>query len=407
MTVPTLTMPVRSAYLAFGTFGWLWGTWGAALPAVRDQAGLDQGRLGVALLCIGLGALPAMLLTGRAVDRSGGSVVAVALVLMAACGVAVSVGATSGTSLAVLLLLLGATSGAADVGVNAVAGAAERAAGRPVLTRAHGVFSTAVVASSLLTGGVQAVGLPVSVAFAVVVVLAVHSGVALWSLRPPPQDGRTAPAVTTRGLGRSAWMLPLVAVGLIGAMAFAVENAHQSWSAIFLADELAVAGGLTAAAPAVFAGVAAVTRFAVGAFARLPAGPVLTGGALLAAVGSLTLARAESTTPALLGLAVAAAGTSVLFPTLLRTALADIRPDLRGRATSAVAATAYLGFVLGPVGVGALAGTVGLRDAIVGVAALAATVVLLAWPVAGWAARAVGRTGEDVSRRTRPPSPGR
>ena len=407
MAVAVSRMPVRPAYLAFCTFGWLWGTWGAALPAVRDQAGLDQGRLGAALLCIGLGALPAMLLIGRAVDRFGGRVVAVALVLMAACGVAVSVGATSGTSLAVLLLLLGATSGAADVGINAVAGAAERATGRPVVTRAHGVFSTAVVASSLLTGGVQAVGLPVSVAFAVVVVLAAHSGAALWPLAPATDDEQPVAAATARGLGEPAWVLPLVAVGLVGALAFAVENAHQSWCAIFLADELAVAALLTAAAPAVFAGVAAVTRFAVGASARLPAGPLLTGGALLAAVGSLTLARAASTPPALLGLALAAAGTSVLFPTLLRTALADVRPELRGLATSAVAATAYLGFVLGPVGVGALAGAAGLRDAIIGVAALAAAAVVLAWPVAGWAASAVGRAGDDVSRRTRPPSRGR
>src|SRR4051795_185107 len=150
----------RPTYLAFAAFGSLWGAWGAALPAVRDAAGVSEGQLGTALLCIGAGALPAMLLTGRAVDRFGGRVVAITLVLMASCGMAVATAARSGTSLAVLLLLLGATSGAADVGNNAVAGAAERAAGRPVLTRAHGVFSTAVVAGALLTGGIQAAGLP-------------------------------------------------------------------------------------------------------------------------------------------------------------------------------------------------------------------------------------------------------
>src|SRR3954462_9255321 len=127
----------RPTYLAFAAFGSLWGAWGAALPAVRDAAGVSEGRLGTALLCIGAGALPAMLLTGRAVDRVGGRVVAITLVVMAACGVAGAAAPRSGASLAVLLLLLGATSGAPDVGNNAVAGAAERITGRAGVARAH------------------------------------------------------------------------------------------------------------------------------------------------------------------------------------------------------------------------------------------------------------------------------
>jgi len=46
--------------------------------------------------------------------------------------------------------------------------------------------------------------------------------------------------------------------------------------------------------------------------------------------------------------------------------------------TSAVATTAHLGFLFGPVYVGVLSGAVGLRDAMVGVAALAAAFALLA-----------------------------
>jgi hypothetical protein len=43
-------------------------------------------------------------------------------------------------SLRVGLAFVGATSGAADVAMNAVAGRAEEIAGRPVITRAHGIF---------------------------------------------------------------------------------------------------------------------------------------------------------------------------------------------------------------------------------------------------------------------------
>ncbi|TYP88883.1 MFS transporter [Blastococcus xanthinilyticus] len=387
MTRATPAVAARPAYLGFAAFGALWGIWGAALPALRDAAGLTEGQLGMALLCIGAGALPAMLLTGRAVDRFQGRVVALALTLMAVAGVAVATAADDLLSLAVLALALGATSGAADVGINAVAGAAERAAGRPVLTRAHGVFSTAVVAGALGTGAIEGAGLPVAVAFGLAVVAALVAAGPLWRVRLATGDEPDAAAGPGTLQGRS-WALPLVVIGLVGALAFAVENAHQSWSAVFLADELSVGSGLTAAAPAIFAGVAAATRFAVGASGRLPAGPLLTAGATAAAAGSLLLASASTPVVALAGLALAAAGTSVLFPTLLREALRGVRAEMRGRATSAVATTAYLGFVLGPVYVGVLAAAAGLRTAVVGIAALAGVTAVIAWPVARWSRRA-------------------
>jgi hypothetical protein len=340
------------------------------------------------------------------VDRFGGRVVALALVLMAVAGVAVATAARGGTSLAVLLLLLGATSGAADVGNNAVAGAAERALGRPVLTRAHGVFSTAVVAGALVTGGIEAAGLPVAVAFGLVVVASGLAAGSLWPVRLTTEQDAAAPPTASW-----SWVVPLVVAGLVGALAFAVENAHQSWGAVFLADELAVPGGLTAAAPALFAGVSAATRFAVGASGRLPAGPLLTAGAAAATAGSTLLALASGPATALAGLALAAVGTSVLFPTLLRAALRGVRAEVRGRATSAVATTSYLGFVLGPVYVGGLADAAGLRTAILGVAGLAAVTAAIAWPVARWAGRTVAARSEEVSspaaRRPRPPVPRR
>src|SRR4051795_10095810 len=55
----------------FAAFGAFWGAWGAALPAVQSHAGVDDGQLGVALLCIGAGALVSMRGAGTLVDRWG------------------------------------------------------------------------------------------------------------------------------------------------------------------------------------------------------------------------------------------------------------------------------------------------------------------------------------------------
>ncbi|MDP1803755.1 MAG: hypothetical protein Q8K72_01175 [Acidimicrobiales bacterium] len=41
-----------------------WGGWGALLPAVQRSADVDDGRLGIALLLVGVGALGSMRVTG-------------------------------------------------------------------------------------------------------------------------------------------------------------------------------------------------------------------------------------------------------------------------------------------------------------------------------------------------------
>ena len=161
--------------------------------------------------------------------------------------------------------------------------------------------------------------------------------------------------------------------------------------------------GLAALAPATFAVCAALSRFAAGLLTRIPSGALLGGGAVVAVVGTLLVGAAGSVPVALVGLAFAAVGTAVLSPTLLSRATRDVPVERRGRATSAVAATSYLGFVLGPVYVGTLAGAVGLRGAMVGVAVLAAGFALLA-PVVTAARGGPGghrqvaavRTGDDL-----------
>ncbi len=365
-----------ASHSAFAAFGLFWGTWGAALPALRGGAALDEAALGGALLFVGLGALPAMLLTGRAVDRFGARICGLFLLGLAVAGVLMAALGRDLTTLAAGMALVGATSGAADVAANALAGLAEQRSGRRVIALSHGVFSSFVVLGSLGTGALRAAGADVVVVFAVAAALMSVAGAATLLLGDGPH--RPVSPVTS-GRGRDLRLaLPFVAVGLVGALGFAAENAHQSWSAIFLADELGAAPGLTAMAPATFAVFAALTRFAAGTVTRVPTGVLLVGGAAVALVGTLVVSAARSVPPALAGLALAAIGTSVLFPTLLSRATRDVPADRRGRATSAVGTTAYLGFVLGPVVVGVLADAAGLRGAFVGVAVLLGAFGLLA-----------------------------
>jgi MFS family permease len=373
---------VFTAYAGAAAFGGFWGVWGASVPAVREQAGLSDGQLGTALLFVGAGALPAMLLTGPAVDRLGHRLTAFLLAGLGGAGVAVALTGQGFVSLSVGLAVLGATSGAADVGINAAAGSAEQASGRPVIARMHGVFSASVVVASLVTGALRSAGSPVAGPFLLVAAVAGAAGVIAFTTAPGP-DREPEVAVRRRRPRRPAGklpLLPLLVIGGLAAVAFAVENAHQTWSAVYLGDVQSAGPALAAAGPAVFAGVVALTRFAVAAVSTSYATAVLVAGATAAAAGTALEASAANVSVALVGLGLAAAGTAVLYPTLLGLVAAQVDETVRGAATSVVSTVAYLGFLAGPVYVGRWAAAVGLPGAMVAVAAVAAGLALLTWP---------------------------
>jgi MFS family permease len=385
-TSPTRTLTL-AAYLAAASFGFFWGTWGASVPRIRVQAGISDGELGVALLFIGAGALPAMLLTGRALDRWGLRFAVVTVVALGVSGLGMALTAHGYVALCAGLVVVGLASGAADVAMNSVAGRAEQATGTPILLRSGGVFSSSVVLSSAITGLTAWLGAPIVVPFVIVCALSALAGACVLralarfdraelpeTLETKTKAPAPAPALRIR-------TLPLLIVGALGALAFASENAHQSWGAVFLEDELHAGSGLSAVAPAVFAGVVALTRFSLGRMRQGNEVRVLLAGSITAAAGAVIIAASPTLLLAILGLVVAAAGTAALYPVLLSLVSRGVNETHRGRATSIVTTVAYLGFILGPVYVGLWSDAVGLRGAFAAIAVLGLVLALVANPL--------------------------
>ncbi|WP_344648885.1 MFS transporter [Cryptosporangium japonicum] len=377
-----------AAYLAAAAFGAFWGTWGSAVPRIRDQAALDDAQLGTALLFVSAGALPAMLLTGRVLDRWGLRFTAYAVASLGVAGVVVSVSAQGLVALCAGLTLVGMTSGAADVAMNSVGGRAEQRSGRPIITRSGALFSAAVVVSSLGTGAAYAFDAPTWAPFAAVLAASAVAAAAIrHALTTEPDAGShetraadaTGSASAVSAVGTA--VAPLLLVGALGALAFASENAHQSWGAVFLQDVFDTGPGISALAPAAFAAVVALTRFGASTLSPRHARTVLVLGAVVAAAGAAVVARAPSVPIALAGLVLAAAGTAALFPTLLSIVSRNVVESSRGRATSIVTVVSYLGFLLGPVYVGLWASATSLRGAMISVAALGVALAVLALPL--------------------------
>jgi hypothetical protein len=356
----------------FAAFGVFWGAWGATLPAVQTHANVDDGQLGIALLCVGAGALASMRAAGTVVDRWGAPALPAALAAFGAAAVLPGL-ATSTAGLCAALLVLGATSGAVDVAINAEGVRSEAATGQPVLSLAHGTFSACVVGGSLAAGALRAADAGPELVLALVGVVVATTAAAL--LRAPPAAGPRLPArASLRHLPRV-----LVILGGLCALAFFVENAWQSWGAVHLESDLDASPALGALAPALFAGAAALSRIGGHALAgRVSELTLLRGGATLGAAGTLLGALAPVAALALVGVVVAGAGISICAPVLFSIAGRGADEAVRGAAVSIVTTIAYLGFLVGPAAVGLLASATALRTSLAAVAGVAMVLAILA-----------------------------
>jgi MFS family permease len=360
------------ALLGFAGFGLFWGAWGAALPQIQAHAGATDAQLGLALLCIGAGALVSMRPAGALVDRLGPDLTSVLFALFAASTVLPAL-ATSPLALAGALLVLGALSGMVDVAINAEAAHSE-ADGHPAMNLGHAFFSASVVGASVLVGVLRTLDAsPVAVLGTVAVLLLVVDA-AVTRIRVPRVH-----VVEPERLPLLRIPRPLLVLGALAAVAYFVENAWQSWSAVHLENTLDAAAGVAALGPALFGASAAAGRLGGHALAdRVGERTLLAGGAAVGAAGTLLAALAGSVPVALAGIAVAGIGTSVCAPTLLGLAGRLVRPEQRGSAVSAVTTLAYAGFIVGPAVVGLVAGAASLSAALAGVAAVAASLAVLA-----------------------------
>jgi len=356
----------------FAAFGAFWGAWGATLPAVQSHARVDDAQLGVALLCIGAGALVSMRPAGTLVDRWGAPALPATLAAFAGAA-ALPALATSTAGLCAALLVLGATSGAVDVAINAEGVRTEAATSRPVMSLAHGTFSASVVGGSLAAGGLRAAGAGAETVL--VLVALVVAATAAFLLTAPAAGGARAP---TRPSLRPVPRL-LIVLGALCALAFFVENAWQSWGAVHLESDLGASPALGALAPALFAGAAALSRLSGHALAgRVSELTLLRGGAVLGAAGTLLGALAPAAGLALVGVVAAGAGISICAPVLFSIAGRGADEAVRGAAVSVVTTIAYLGFLIGPAAVGLLASATTLETSLAAVAVVSLALAALA-----------------------------
>jgi MFS family permease len=356
----------RGSLSAFGAFGVFWGAWAVLLPQIKEQTGASVGALGVALLFIAAAALPSMILTGLLLDRFGSRLLPVAAVFFGAA-VLLPGFAQSVWQLALALVVVGAASGALDVAINFGATSIEACGGAPIMQKAHASFSGGFLVASVLAGLAREAG---AEPYAI---LASTAAVAFASAFVNRGAAGQAPPSERRGL-RIKPTRPLILLGLLCGIAFVVESGIEHWSALFLETELDASPALAGLGPGFFAAAMVLGRgLGQRLEPRLGDGVLLSGGALLSAIGLAVAATSTSIPVGVIGFFLGGAGISVAAPVLFGAAGRGSAERERGSSVATVTTVSYLGFLTGPPLIGMVSGALDLRA---GIALLAGIAVL-------------------------------
>lgn len=345
-------LPIISSSLAtrltFFIAGFVTATWAVIVPYARANTGVNEATLGTLLLCLGVGALIAMPLTGSLTTRFGCRRVIVAALALVMLSTPLLAAISHPVLLGLVLLVFGIGVGVTDCAMNIQAILVEKASPAPLMSGFHGMYSFGGIAGAglmtlLLTLGVNVIVATVLITLTVIVLTALsYPGLLTYA---NPREG-------------AAFAMPRGIVLLLGMVCFSVfltEGTVLDWSAVYLTqvrDMPETLGGLGYTCFAVAMTAARMTGDRV--VANLGRLTVVVGGALTAAAGLALVIFIASWPLSLIGYILIGAGCANIVPVMF-SAVGQQSVMPQSVAVPAMTTMGYLGVLSGPAVIGYVA----------------------------------------------------
>jgi len=382
--------------LMFMANGFVMGVWATQIPLLLPRHDITKPVVGLLILGLGIGAVSAMLFSGKLLARFGSRTMTRGFALALVPVLPMVVFAPSLPTVAIAMALMGAVAGSMDVGMNANAVAVERTQGRAIMSSSHGFWSLGgffgglgggpVIAAygaemqSLIAAGIVLVLVAIAWPFLVEEPRAVIAPAGL-----PRKDVQAAsPPLLPRHLG--IWVL-----GILSFLSMVPEGAVLDWSALYLLNEHGATVSQSGLAFGLFSGAMAVLRF-IGDAVRNRFGAVRTlrVSALIGSGGMFLAAIAPTPELATAGFFLSGIGVANLIP-IIFSAAGNFPGVAAGTAISTVTMLGYSGILVAPSAIGFVAQQVGFRPTYIGLAML----MLVVAAMAGRAAMADGIRKHD------------
>ncbi|WP_431221631.1 MFS transporter [Serratia sp. L9] len=350
--------------LAFFIAGLGMATWAPLVPFAKTRISIDDGSLGLLLLCIGVGSILAMPLTGLLTGKFGCRRVILLAGIALCIDLPLLVLMDSTLGMALALLLFGAAIGMVDVAMNIQAVVVERASGRAMMSGFHGFFSIGGIAGA---GGVSALlwlGLgPLQATLIAVAMILLLLFIASKNLLRESGGNKEGPMfVLPRG-----WVM---FIGLLCFIMFLAEGSMLDWSALFLTSLRGMDHSQAGLGYALFSITMTLGRLngdrVVNAMGRYQ---VLFLGSLCAAIGLALAIAINSVMASLIGFMLVGIGASNVVP-ILFSAAGNQQAMPANLAIASVTTVGYAGILAGPALIGFIAQVSSLTFALSCVAAM-------------------------------------
>jgi len=352
---------------AFFLPGFATAAWAPLVPFAKHRTGLDEGALGLVLLCLGAGSLLAMPIAGMLAARQGCRAVMIATLAMVIATLPLLAIAPSPLTLGAVLFVFGAGVGACDCVMNMQAIMVERDSDRPMMSGFHAFYSIGGAVGAGAMTGLLAVHLPPwLVCLLASAVMAALLAISLPNWRTDKAPGDAPMFAVPHGV--------VLAIGVLCFVAFLAEGSVLDWSAVFLHEVQQVDPSRAGLGYLAFAIAMTVTRLiGDGVVARLGRHRSILSGGLVAASG-FALATFASWMPlALCGYALVGLGCANIVPALFSMAgNQKVMPE--SLAIPAITTLGYAGVLAGPALIGFVAQASSLVFAF---SAVAVTLVLV------------------------------
>lgn len=353
----------HSTRLLFLLAGFSAAAWASLVPVAKAATGVNEGQLGLVLLCLGIGSLLAMPVSGVVSTRHGcRKVLMVCGVALCAC-LPLLASVQNVFTLAAALFFFGAMIGTFDCVMNIQAVIVERDSKRPLMSGFHGFFSLGGLLGAATTSAIMDLGVS---PFATVSAIALAGVLLLMLIRrhvlPYGNPAEGPPFALPRG--------EVLFLGMLCMTVFLVEGSMMDWSAVMLTENhgmpVAQAGyGFAAFSLTMTFGRLTGDRIVT----RVGRRSVVTVGGLLAMGGILLATLVPLWQAALLGYAMVGLGCSNIVPVLF-TAVGRQTSMPQSVAVPAMSTLGYAGVLAGPAAIGFIAHHSSLPMAFLLVAAL-------------------------------------
>jgi fucose permease len=379
-TQATLVSDVRAearripALLAgYWSFGQYWGVWVILVAELNRARGLSYGHEGWLLALLSIVAVVVMAFGAPRLARLPlAALVCGSLCTLAMGSLAMALLPTSALWLA--FVVVGAGNGLIDVFLNVDAQRIEAATHRPVLQWLHASYAAGGVTGACLGGVIVAAGIDYQVGLALAGAVLVLTG--LWNalagsrIRGAPEEASTFSLSAFRR-HPALWIPALVIL-----FAFLVEGSMDTWSGLYLQDQLGATALKAALAFAAFS-----ASLCLG---RLFAGRVLFGlgrrativiSGIGAAAGGAVAAATDS--PVVVAVAFLVMGFAISAAAPAAFGMVDeAAPGDQANGVAAVTTIGYSGFVWSPPIFGWIAQAFDLRAAMVVIVSSTAGIIV-------------------------------